>query len=61
VKRGLAIGEAAAGPDHPDVASWCNNLGDVLQGLGDLEGARAEYERALEISEATIGRLSRGS
>ena len=33
-----------------------NNLGMVLQDLGDLGGARAAYERALAIDEAAYGR-----
>jgi hypothetical protein len=32
-ERALAIGEAALGPDHPDVATWRGNLGGVLQAL----------------------------
>ena len=35
------------GPDHPNVAIRVNNLGRVLQDLGDLAGARAAFERAL--------------
>ena len=34
-ERGLQISEAALGPDHPDIASGANNLGSVLQALGD--------------------------
>jgi hypothetical protein len=51
----VAIAEVALGPNHPDVAMWRNNLGSVLQDLGDLEGARAQVERALEIGEAALG------
>ncbi|MDF2744436.1 MAG: ATP/GTP-binding protein [Actinomycetia bacterium] len=54
-ERALAIGEAALGPDHPTVATYRNNLGSVLQDLGDLEGARAQLERALTIGEAALG------
>jgi tetratricopeptide (TPR) repeat protein len=36
---------------RPDV----NNLGGVLQALGDLAGAKACYERALRIDEAAFG------
>ena len=32
-----------------------NNLGDVLQAQGDFAGARALFERALRIGEATLG------
>src|SRR4029077_7422940 len=35
--------------------TWRNNLGGVLQVLGDLPGAREQYERALAISEAALG------
>ncbi len=35
----------------PDVATDVNNLGLVLQDLGDLAGARTAYERALGIFE----------
>ena len=36
-------------PDHPNVATDVNNLGGVLKDLGDLDGARAAFERALRI------------
>ena len=39
------------GPDHPSVAIRVNNLGVVLQDLGDHAGARAAFERALAIRE----------
>jgi hypothetical protein len=42
-------------PDHPTVAIWRSNLGNVLQALGDLEGARVQYERALASGEAALG------
>ena len=35
-ERALAIGEKAYGPGHPNVATMVNNLGSVLQDLGDL-------------------------
>ena len=38
-ERALTIGEAAFGPDHPEVATAVNNLGGVLRELGDLAGA----------------------
>jgi hypothetical protein len=55
LQQALAIGEAALGPDHPDVGTLRNNLGAVLQALGDLSGAREQYERALAISKAALG------
>jgi len=54
-ERALAIGEAAFGPNHPNVAAAVNNLGLVLRDLGDLAGARAACERALAIDEAAFG------
>jgi len=51
----VAISEAALGPDHPDVGIRLNNLGGVLRDLGDLPGAREQYERALAIGEAALG------
>jgi tetratricopeptide (TPR) repeat protein len=53
-ERALRIDEAALGPGHPDVARDVNNLGLVLQYLGDLPGARAHFERALRILEASL-------
>ena len=55
------------GPDHPNVAIRVNNLGLVLQDLGDLAGARAAFERALAIFERVLGpdhpstRIARGN
>ncbi|MCL4862237.1 MAG: tetratricopeptide repeat protein [Caldilineaceae bacterium] len=54
-ERALGIDEAAFGPDHPSVATDVNNLGGVLQALGDLAAARDAYERALRIDEAAFG------
>ena len=54
-EEALAIGEAALGPDHSNVAIRRSNLGRVLQALGDLAGARVQLERALEIGEAALG------
>lgn len=47
-KRALAIYEKVLGPDHPDVATSLNNLGFLLQAMGDLKGAKLYYERALQ-------------
>jgi tetratricopeptide (TPR) repeat protein len=54
-ERALRIDEAVHGPEHPNVAIRVNNLGTVLQNLGDLAGAKAAYERALRIDEAAYG------
>jgi len=41
--------------DRRGEADALNNLGMVLQDLGDLAGAKENYERALEIDEAAFG------
>ncbi len=46
-KRALAIRERALGPDHPDTAQSLNNLGMLLQAMGDIPAARPYLERAL--------------
>ncbi|HII06093.1 MAG TPA: TIR domain-containing protein, partial [Methanotrichaceae archaeon] len=38
-ERALEIDEKVYGPDHPNVATMVNNLGEVLRALGDLAGA----------------------
>ena len=40
MERALAIDENALGPDHPTVGIRLNNLGQLLQAVGDYEGAR---------------------
>ncbi|MFN2245285.1 MAG: FxSxx-COOH system tetratricopeptide repeat protein [Anaerolineae bacterium] len=52
-EQDLALCEATLGPDHPSVATRLNQLGEVLEALGNLSEARAAYERALAIFEAT--------
>jgi len=37
------------------VATDVNNLGGVLEDLGDLAGARKSYERALKIFQHFLG------
>jgi tetratricopeptide (TPR) repeat protein/tRNA A-37 threonylcarbamoyl transferase component Bud32 len=57
--RTIADSEAGLGADHPVVASFAHNLGNVrLEGRGDLAGATAMYERAIAIREAAFGRDS---
>jgi len=52
LEQALALREEALGPDHPDVAGVLTNLGIVRKRLGDVAGARSDYERAIEINEA---------
>jgi nucleoside phosphorylase/Tfp pilus assembly protein PilF len=53
--QALRIKEAAHGPEHLEVASTLNILGNVAELQGDLSGARALQERALRIKEAAYG------
>jgi tetratricopeptide (TPR) repeat protein len=55
LERALAVSEAAHGVDVPETTTIINNLGYLLQNLGDPDGARAHYERALRIDEAALG------
>lgn len=54
-ERALEIDEKVYGPDHTEVATDVNNLGVVLQDLGDIEGARNNLERSLEIFQHFLG------
>jgi tetratricopeptide (TPR) repeat protein len=54
-EQALAVTEATLGPAHPEVARRHDNLGGVLQALGDLASARVQFERALAIGEAALG------
>jgi Tfp pilus assembly protein PilF len=54
-ERGLAISQAAYGPDHAEVGLALGNLGEVQFQLGERAEARANIERALAILEAAYG------
>jgi len=54
-ERTLIINELAYGQNHHNVATSLNNIGSVLNDLGDFNGAREYYERALAIDEAAYG------
>jgi hypothetical protein len=47
--------EAVFGPDHRKVAIRLNNLGRLLQDLGEIDAARAHMCRALEINRTVLG------
>ncbi|HEU0079855.1 MAG TPA: tetratricopeptide repeat protein, partial [Longimicrobiaceae bacterium] len=49
------IDESSYGPDHPKVAIRLNNLGLVLQDLGELAKARKLLTRALTIFGVSNG------
>ena len=54
-EQALDICEKVLGTSHPDTARSLNNLGYLLQSLGDLDRARPYHERALAIREKTLG------
>jgi tetratricopeptide (TPR) repeat protein len=51
----LHVYEATYGAGRPNVVISLDKLGTLLRRLGDLEGARTAYARALEITEAKLG------
>jgi tetratricopeptide (TPR) repeat protein len=55
-ERSLRIDETTLGPDHPDVATDLNYLGQALAALGRSAEALPLQERALRIREAALGR-----
>jgi tetratricopeptide (TPR) repeat protein len=54
-ERAITIGEAAFELNHPQVAIFASNLGNVLSEQGDLAGAKALFERALQIFREFLG------
>ncbi|MCX6346201.1 MAG: tetratricopeptide repeat protein [Armatimonadetes bacterium] len=53
--RALSIAEVTFGSTHPRIAVCADTLGASLHKLGDLIGARNQYERALKIDETAYG------
>ena len=54
-RRGLAIRESALGPEHWEVGSSLNDVGNVLLEKGLFAEALASYERARDIYEHAFG------
>ena len=54
-ERALAINEQVLGPIDPGTALSLNNLGWLLDAIGDYAAARPYYEGALAIREQTLG------
>ena len=54
-EEGLANRRETLGEDHPDTAGSLNNLGVLLQDMGDLAGARPYFEQALAINRKALG------
>lgn len=53
-ERAVEIGEKVYGPEHYAVAMRRNNLGILLQSIGDLEGAKEQIVRALAIGRRVL-------
>jgi tetratricopeptide (TPR) repeat protein len=49
------IYEATYGAGRANVVISLDKLGSLLRGLGDLEGAKTAYQRALEVTERQVG------
>ena len=47
--------EKVYGPDHPNVARDANNLGGVLNALGEQQEARMCFERTIRICRQKFG------
>jgi Flp pilus assembly protein TadD len=54
-RRALEIRARILDPNHATTATSLNNLGMLLDGKGDLQGARPFLERALAIYEKALG------
>ena len=51
----LAISRKVLGEEHPQTATSLNNLGSLLDAIGDHAAARSSYEQALAISRKALG------
>lgn len=52
----LAVDELIHQPEHPTIAIRLNNLGELFETLGDLNGAKERYEKALANNQLYYGR-----
>lgn len=43
------------GPDHPDLATWLNNLATLVRDRGDPDSAEILQRRAVSIGERALG------
>ena len=55
-ERSVELGEAALGPDHPELARTVNNLGEVHRIQGHTSAAEHAFERCIAIWERAFGR-----
>ena len=54
-RHALAIDEKTLGPNHPDVATWLNDLALLLADQGNYRDAEPLFRRALAIDEKVLG------
>ena len=54
-QRALAIQEKMLGPEHPELATYLNNLALFYEAQGDYEQAESLFQRALTIRELVFG------
>jgi tetratricopeptide (TPR) repeat protein len=55
LERALTINTAVLGPEHPEVLTSFDHLGDTLYALRELPAARQAHERALAIRANQLG------
>ena len=54
-RKAVEIGEAVLGPEHPDLATWLNNLATLMRDMGDPAAAEPLQRRAVSIGERALG------
>lgn len=54
-RKAVEIGDDVLGPDHPDLATWLNNLATLVRDRGDPDGAEPLQRRAVAIGERVLG------
>jgi len=54
-ERALELREKVLGPEHPDVATALDELGQILHRKGEYARAEPPYQRALAIREKALG------
>lgn len=55
LRRSIALIEAGYGPEHPLLVVEVNNLANALQSSGELDAARAPFNRALSLARQVHG------
>jgi len=55
LERALAIHQVAYGPNHTYTAATLRNLAEVLEEMGDEQGAKVYYKQALDVLSKRLG------